>query len=680
MAGVALPSKALMPVASGSIEVPEHRSWGLVDDNPEMEPVSMDGRARLPLAKSCSPKTGSSPSSDPASPRSEGRQHGHRTMHNKAAMESNMAVSRRVENLRPSNIKATGRAASDEHCTCPQPTKVPRPCNSFILYRQSMSAQVTQENPGLSNPEISKIIGQRWKEESEEVQNHFRAEALEASRKHREAHPDYRYQPKRKGSTVVTKDSYTEEECPKCGGIRFVSTPVSATSALKRGMDDHLGSADEDRQYRASRDGARWREQYSADAFDSKRRRLAETADSRGMAAINTQHLPGYSAGAGGRYVHVDTPVPHQQSMMPPQHRQMPPPPRPYGGQPPKYALSEAAHQAAHASPQHPGPGTKQPGHVANPRDPTITLPPLRTALTPATSSAYDQLKFSHTQQTPSTAARARPHMGLPNGLELTDKTPREQIVGLPLHKKLVATTRISLPLPRPEEGRGAIIAVEGMAGAALRDVSHAVEKALIVCQETVVTSWSNDSEFAEQCAKGESIPMSNALATIFKDILTWHRKSDEMTRFVQGESIGDSPARATHGSRGNSPRTEQNKTKTPVALVKGGYSVTMSELFACATSHDKDAYSPVDHWQWMATLWRGIVGPDLIVYVRMCPKDELEKLKTVEFQKGQGVMMVRLPMDGQLDDATERRLNFEIIEWVTDVWPRTSPSEKSKE
>lgn len=28
------------------------------------------------------------------------------------------------------------------------------------------------------------------------------------------------------------------------------------------------------------------------------------------------------------------------------------------------------------------------------------------------------------------------------------------------------------------------------------------------------------------------------------------------------------------------------------------------------------DSYAPVDHWQWMATLWRGIIGPDITVAV----------------------------------------------------------------
>lgn len=33
---------------------------------------------------------------------------------------------------------------------------------AFILYRQSQHAEVVKVNPGLPNPEISKIIGEQW--------------------------------------------------------------------------------------------------------------------------------------------------------------------------------------------------------------------------------------------------------------------------------------------------------------------------------------------------------------------------------------------------------------------------------------------------------------------------------------------------------------------------------------
>jgi hypothetical protein len=39
---------------------------------------------------------------------------------------------------------------------------------AFILYRQHHQQAIIAQNPGLSNPDISKIIGEQWKAEGEE--------------------------------------------------------------------------------------------------------------------------------------------------------------------------------------------------------------------------------------------------------------------------------------------------------------------------------------------------------------------------------------------------------------------------------------------------------------------------------------------------------------------------------
>jgi len=39
---------------------------------------------------------------------------------------------------------------------------------AFILYRQHHQQAITARNPGLNNPDISKIIGEQWKAEGEE--------------------------------------------------------------------------------------------------------------------------------------------------------------------------------------------------------------------------------------------------------------------------------------------------------------------------------------------------------------------------------------------------------------------------------------------------------------------------------------------------------------------------------
>lgn len=45
---------------------------------------------------------------------------------------------------------------------------------AFILYRQHYQAHVVAQNPGLANPEISKIIGEQWREQAPEVKNDWK--------------------------------------------------------------------------------------------------------------------------------------------------------------------------------------------------------------------------------------------------------------------------------------------------------------------------------------------------------------------------------------------------------------------------------------------------------------------------------------------------------------------------
>ncbi|KAK9246834.1 hypothetical protein V1506DRAFT_533889 [Lipomyces tetrasporus] len=82
-------------------------------------------------------------------------------------------------------------------CLCPQVTRVPRPRNAFILYRQHHHAAAVAEHPGKTNPEISKIIGEQWRQLSLEEKAVWQKLGDEEKKSHLERFPDYRYQPRR---------------------------------------------------------------------------------------------------------------------------------------------------------------------------------------------------------------------------------------------------------------------------------------------------------------------------------------------------------------------------------------------------------------------------------------------------------------------------------------------------
>ncbi|KAI7238193.1 hypothetical protein KC330_g2720 [Hortaea werneckii] len=138
----------------------------------------------------------------------------------------------------PVHTRASSGDSTAHVCICQPDPKIPRPRNAFILYRQHHQAQVVAQNPGLANPEISKIIGEQWQNQPLEIKNKWKALAEEEKLRHQQQYPTYRYQPKRNGRRnslpSETPGSAGERpKCVKCGGrsILAPSTPFTNASA-----------------------------------------------------------------------------------------------------------------------------------------------------------------------------------------------------------------------------------------------------------------------------------------------------------------------------------------------------------------------------------------------------------------------------------------------------------------
>ena len=69
-----------------------------------------------------------------------------------------------------------------------------------------------------------------------------------------------------------------------------------------------------------------------------------------------------------------------------------------------------------------------------------------------------------------------------------------------------------------------------------------------------------------------------------------------------------------------------------------------------------------------MATLWRGIVGPDLTIYAKRVDKDEMERCGGVEIREDCSGIIVRVSDSGNMDEKTARRLGFEVMEFVRGI------------
>jgi HMG box factor len=209
------------------------------------------------------------------------------------------------------------------------------------------------------------------------------------------------------------------------------------------------------------------------------------------------------------------------------------------------------------------------------------------------------------------------------------------------------------------------------------------------------------DSQPGRECsAKPEE--MNEGVVEYIKLISAWHHVSDEVKSFVTSEapcrpSEPNSAATQT-GSPGVSPRTIIHKTTDthissppassqtgseaasspteasgsgplPVALVPQ-YQLTTADAYACIIPIG-DEFRPLDHWQWMASLWRANVGPDITVYVRECNAQEMRQVggNPVEIQlQDSRTVIIRSLANGpkELKEKLLRRVGFEIEDYLT--------------
>lgn len=92
--------------------------------------------------------------------------------------------------------------------------RVHRPPNAFLLYIQTIRQDVREQNPSLSNLELSQLLGSMWKSAPEEVRKKFKEEAARLQQAFKEQHPEYCY---KKTKRVKVTQQKKQEGNPTLG-------------------------------------------------------------------------------------------------------------------------------------------------------------------------------------------------------------------------------------------------------------------------------------------------------------------------------------------------------------------------------------------------------------------------------------------------------------------------------
>ncbi|KAL8788118.1 MAG: hypothetical protein Q9213_001876 [Squamulea squamosa] len=574
-------------------------------------------------------------------------------------------------------------------------------CSAFILYRQHHQARVVAQNPGLANPDISKVIGDHWRQAPPEIKQHWKNLAEEEKIRHQRQYPDYRYQPRRSGrnnslssgSNLSSNPADIENRrCTKCGG-RSMTTPISVSSA------GYLASASQvspGTPYSANRPP-------STPSTASSAKRFLQGANSPPLtssanAYIHQNRDLSNNIGVLGvptpRCKRPDdsgfplSPDPKRRRFMTGPYIGAPRlpngPATPYGFPRRKESLPRLDFMNSPTFAMGPPP---RPHPVAHQPDSSLTLPPLQNSSV--------------------------------SGKSTQAKSVEAMVMSMSTVNKIRVLAKASAPLAKPSpaspafQTRGLIIAIDGQESAAVEQITASLNT--VLAPSYAVQEFRLPAAVEDTVGNTDIDTITDSLEYCHLNIARYHTLSTQLKSYITStpsaptsatsspavspksfpakpkptlhstatppSSIGTPSSTVAEPPSASAATTDfgPSKRKTtepsyPIALVPR-YQLTQTDAFASHIPID-DSWTPVEHWQWVAAMWRGIVGPDITIAVKAAEDGGVEQQKSGSGKKAGGgevdvqletyrAVVVKIEKGGKVAEGSLRRLGFEVGEYV---------------
>ena len=287
------------------------------------------------------------------------------------------------------------------------------------------------------------------------------------------------------------------------------------------------------------------------------------------------------------------------------------------------------------------------------------------------------------------------------DGMPFSPTAPGDDsLKAIPTLNKLQAIAKICRPLPAPEVNpgaspRGAIIAIEGDDAAAVKSLCDSLADTL---KGELVEIIEGKDEVEETLSLEERNPKSGGhvirpdnmqdfsgaeftfsddylgeegvkTAKYLKYVADWRLYSNKMRRKVlptrphsDNPGAHDSqPLAVTNPATTNQQvsTSSQASGKLPILLLNR---YILSRTDSAAASLPQEGLTPLQHWQWAASIWKGCVGADMTILVKT---DGPTGGDGVEVKDPGKVLVARKDVGKEWDGGRVRRLGFEVNECV---------------